>query len=127
MWVEYPFQVTFNTSLDLDWTPSLPLETFNCCEFDYSDGVYIVWRPEPATRLWRDVYVGQGKIKPRLSFHRWTKQGATAGDDYLRATWAPVAKADRSGVEAYLAQRLRPEQGNVWPKVAGISVNLPDI
>ena len=97
MWVEYPFQVTFNTSLDLDWTPSLPLETFNCCEFDYSDGVYIVWRPEPATRLWRDVYVGQGKIKPRLSFHRWTKQGATAGDDYLRATWAPVAKADRSG------------------------------
>lgn len=127
MWVEYPFQVTFNAPLYLDWTPGLPLETFNIAWNDFSPGVYIVWRPDPDTGLRRAVYVGQGIIKVRLSFHRRSKNEGTDGDDYLRATWAPVEKADRNGVEAYLAQRLRPEQGDVWPKVAGIPVNLPDL
>ena len=28
--------------------------------------------------------------------------------------------------EAFLAKCLRPEQGDVWPKVSGFLVNLPD-
>ena len=127
MWTTYNYQIGFDAPLELTWTPSMPLATFNFSGFDMSDGVYIIWRPEPDTGLWRAVYVGQGKIVSRLSFHRRTKLEATDGDDYLRATWAPVEKAVRNRVEAFLAQRLRPEQGDVWPRVTGILVNLPDI
>ena len=105
----------------------MPLETFNYVNFNFSDGVYIVWRPEPDTNLRRDVCVGQGIIKTRLGFHRRTKLEATEGEAYLRATWAVVEKAKRDGVEAFLAECLRPEQGDVWPTVAGIPVDLPDL
>ena len=94
---------------------------------DFADGVCIVWRPEPTTGLWRAVYVGQGIIKTRLSFHRRSKLEANDGDAYLRATWAGVEKSKRDGVEAFLARYLRPEQGDVWPSAAGILVNLPEL
>ena len=125
MWVTFSYQVSFDAPLDLDWTPSMPLETFNYTDFDYSDGVYIIWRPEPDTGLRRAVYVGQGKIKPRLGFHRRTKLEATDEEAYMRATWAPVDKAMRDRVETFLAEYLRPEQGIVWPKVSSVPVNLP--
>ena len=69
--------------------------------------------------------MGQGKVVPRLSFHRRTKLD-TDGEDYLRATWTSVEKAVRDRVEAFLAEYLRPEQGDVWPRVPSIPVNLPD-
>ena len=125
MWVTYSYQISFSPPLSLNWTPSMPLETFNYNNLDYSDGVYIVWRPEPDTNLRRAVYVGQGIIKTRLGFHRRTKLEATDGEGYLRATWAAVEKAKRDGVEAFLAECLRPEQGRAWPKVPGIPVYLP--
>ena len=127
MWITYNFQITFDAPLNLEWTPSMPLKTFNYVNFDFSDGVYIASRPEPDTKLWRAVYVGQGIIKTRLSFHRRAKLESTTGEAYLRATWAAVEKGKRDGVEAFLAQRLRPEQGDVWPEAAGITVNLPHI
>ena len=130
MWVTFDVQIGFDPPLNLDWTPSLPLVTFNYVGpgfSDFADGVYIVWRPEPTTGLWRAVYVGQGIIKTRLSFHRRTKLEATDGDAYLRATWAGVEKSKRDGVEAFLAEYLRPEQRDVWPNVANITVNLPEI
>ena len=40
-------QHSFDTQLDLDWTPSMPLASFNLAGFDMSDGVYVIWRPEP--------------------------------------------------------------------------------
>ena len=123
----YNYQIGFDAPLELTWTPSMPLATFNYTGFDMSDGVYIIWRPELDTELRRAVYVGQGKIVPRLSFHRRTKLEATDGDDYLRATWAQVEKSVRDRVEAFLAQYLRPEQGDVWPSAAGILVNLPEL
>ena len=126
MWITFSYQVSFDAPLYLDWTPSMPLATFNHAGFDMSDGVYVIWRPEPETNLQRAVYVGQGKIVPRLSFHRRTKPD-TDGDHYLRATWAPVGKEVRYRVESFLAQCLRPEQGDVWPRVPGIPVNLPEI
>ncbi len=126
MWVTYSYQTGFDAPLDLDWTPSMPLATFNLSGFDMSDGVYVIWRPESDTGLRRAVYVGQGKIVPRLGFHRRTKLEATEEDAYLRATWAPVEKAVRDGVEVFLAKCLRPEQGYVWPNVPGFLVNLPD-
>ena len=70
--------------------------------------------------------MGQGKFVPRLSFHRRTKLD-TDWEDYLRTTWAPMEKAERDRVEAFLAEYLRPEQGDVWPRVPGIPVNLPGI
>ena len=127
MWITYNYQTSFDAPLDLAWTPSMPLATFNYTGFDMSDGVYVIWRPDPETGLQRAVYVGQGKIVPRLSFHRRTKLEDTDGDDYLRATWAPVENAVRDRVEAFLAQCLRPEQGDVWPRVPGIPVILPDL
>ena len=126
MWMTFRYQISFDEPLYLDWTPSMDLAIFNLSGFDMSDGVYVIWRPDPDTNLQREVYVGQGKIVPRLSFHRRTKAN-TEAEDYLRASWAPVEKAVKDRVEAFLAQCLRPEQGNVWPKVPSIPVNLPDL
>ena len=51
MWVTYGYQVSFDAPFDLDWTPSMPLAIFNLSGFDMSDGVYVIWRPEPDTDL----------------------------------------------------------------------------
>ena len=53
--------------------------------------------------------------------------GASDGEAYLRATWAAVRKTERDGVEAFLAECSRPEQGDVWPNVANITVNLLEV
>ena len=36
MWIEFPYQATFNGPLHLNWTPSLPLDMFNIAWTDLS-------------------------------------------------------------------------------------------
>ena len=87
-------------------------------------GVYVIWHDGNPGRV---VYVGQGDpVSNRLSVHRNNsaivahKRAGT-----LRVTWASVPKAQRDGVERYLADTWRPLIGDAHPDVTPIAVNSP--
>ena len=92
-------------------------------------GVYIIWRRGVPSRRMRVLYVGKGNIRRRIRQHRhniraypWGREGD------LRVTWVLVgSKYDRSGVERFLADELKPRFGSKWPKVEPIPVNLPEL
>ena len=85
-------------------------------------GVYVIWHEGDPGRV---VYVGQGNIRDRLTFHRrnpevqkFAKLGA------LRVMWAAVPAHQVDGVERYLAEYLKPLIANVRPDAAPIAVKL---
>jgi hypothetical protein len=86
-------------------------------------GVYVIWHEGAPSRV---VRAGQGDIPTRLAVHR------NDGDvifysqfGRLRVTWAVVpTKADRDGIERYLANHYEPLIGDAWPDVVPIPVNL---
>jgi hypothetical protein len=91
-------------------------------------GVYLIWSENPDATSRAAVYVGQGKpIAECLARHRRemriTRHGA--GGRILRVTWARVSKEDRGGVEHYLADRLRPLEGDRWSDDLAVPVSLP--
>ncbi len=90
--------------------------------FDNMEGVYIIWHEgeSPAT-----VRVGQGVIKERLQDHREDDKVQAYDHFGLFVTWASVAEQHRDGIEAYLAQELKPKVGERFPDVTPIEVNLP--
>ena len=90
--------------------------------FDSMDGVYIIWHGgnDAAT-----VRVGQGHIKDRLRAHRRDSDIQFFADRGLYVTWASVPEGSRNGVEAYLANRLGPKVGDLFPDTEGIPVNSP--
>lgn len=90
--------------------------------FNTMNGVYIVWHggEKPAT-----VYVGQGDVRQRLTEHRTNPSIQRYTSLGLYVTWAAVAQRDRDGVEAFLAMKLRPNEGEQHPNVTPIDVNLP--
>ena len=99
-----------------------------------SRGVYVIYLPfeeDPA----RVLYVGKGFIRQRcVNIHkredsrfnqavRWMEFNKYD----LRVAWAEVeSEAVRRGVEAYLAEQLRPVAGKVWHNDYPIEVNLPE-
>ena len=85
-------------------------------------GVYIIWHggPNPHT-----VYVGQGDIKSRIQDHRLNTNIRNYGSLGLYVSWAIVAPSLRNGIEAYLADLLRPLVGTHHPITRHIVVNLP--
>jgi hypothetical protein len=87
-------------------------------------GVYVIWHTGSPGRV---VRVGQGDIAQRLGAHRddpAVTRYRTNGS--LLVTWAEVPKkADRDGIERYLANHYRPLVGDAWPDVTPIPVNLP--
>ncbi len=90
--------------------------------FDNLGGVYIIWHggTSPAT-----VRVGQGMIRDRLTAHRNDVAITKYRDQGLFVTWAKVPVDQRDGVERYLADRLQPEVGTVFPGATPVPVNLP--
>jgi len=90
--------------------------------FDNMEGVYIIWHggPKPAT-----VYVGRGVIRERLTEHRKNSQIQQFEPLGLFVTWARVAPEQQDGVEAFLAQRLKPSVTESSPNVTPIDINLP--
>ena len=87
------------------------------------EGVYIIWHGGKNPRV---VDVGQGIIADRLRAHRndekitkYSKRGT------LYVTWAKVAKADRDGVERYLADKWSPLAGRRYPQADPVEVNSP--
>ena len=93
-------------------------------------GVYVIWRrgvrPRGAMRV---LYVGQGNIRRRIRQHRHNIRVYPRGREAdLRVTWALVESEDeRSGIERYLANELRPRFGKYWPRVEPVAVNLPQL
>ncbi len=90
--------------------------------FDGAEGVYIIWHGGSKAET---VRVGQGIIRDRLRAHRNDEQVQAYAHLELYVTWAHVASAFRDGVEAYLAQKLRPKVGERFPNRQPIEVNLP--
>lgn len=96
-------------------------------------GVYVIYLPLEADPA-RVLYVGKGFIRQRcVNIHQGTDSRFNRAmkwmefDKYdLRVAWAEVeGEATRRGVEAYLAERLRPVAGRVWHNDYPIEVNLP--
>lgn len=104
--------------------------------FDNLEGVYVIWYWDrlrnPIT-----VRVGQGEIRDRVYAHRIdpdiqeyriVKQFPPRPLPEYRTlyfTWAEVSqKADRLGIERYLANTLKPLVGQ-YPNVYPITANLP--
>lgn len=84
-------------------------------------GVYVIWHDGNPGRI---VYVGQGDIKDRLTFHRTNpKVQKYAANGTLRVTWAVISALQVGGVERYLADTLNPLVGEAHPDVTPIAVN----
>ena len=101
-----------------------PFDTVNLSNVMVT-GVYIIWIPNG-----RIVRVGTGDIRDRLYSHRKdpaiTQHGSLQTP--LLVTWAAPANlswADLQGIERYLGNRLGPVEGQRFPDVAPIEVNLP--
>ncbi len=90
--------------------------------FDGLEGVYVIWYNGEEGEF---VRVGQGNIRERLLAHRTDSEIQRYAARGLYVTWAALAPRYHDGVEAYLAQRLRPLVGERFPNVTPISVNLP--
>ncbi len=90
--------------------------------FKNLEGVYIIWHGGQNARV---VYVGQGIIADRLATHREELRNSGYAVLGLFVTWAQVRREYRDGVERFLAEGLRPLQGQRYPEVMPIKVNLP--
>jgi hypothetical protein len=101
-----------------------PLATVNLDHphFNNMEGVYIIWHAGPKAAT---VYVGQGIIRERLASHRIDPRIQAYSNFGLYVTWASVSQAIRSGVEIFLANKLRPIVGENYPNVIPVAVDLP--
>jgi hypothetical protein len=91
-------------------------------------GAYVIWSEDADGAGKTAVYVGQGKpVAECLARHReQVKITRHEGDGrVLRATWARLRKEERGGVEHYLADTLRPLEGDRWSDDTPVRVNLP--
>ena len=89
---------------------------------DRGGGVYVIWHEGDPGKV---VRIGQGDIVSRLNAHRKDKEIlAYAKTGTLRVTWAVVPKAQRDGVERYLADYYGPLVGDAFPDAKPIAVNL---
>lgn len=86
------------------------------------NGVYIIWHSGPTP--WT-VYVGQGNIAERLGQHRRERGILQYSPLGLFVTWASVPWHSTDGIERYLADVLKPKEGQIHPNVPAIEVNLP--
>lgn len=86
-------------------------------------GVYFVWcEGNPST----NVRAGQGIIGARLTAHKADPDIMRhANNGTLRVTWAAVAAHQLDGVERYLGDMYQPIEGDRFPNVEPLVVNLP--
>jgi hypothetical protein len=91
-------------------------------------GVYVIWSEDADGSRKTAIYVGQGKpVAECLARHRdeATITRHERNGRVLRATWAKVRKEERGGAERYLADTLRPLEGDRWSSDSPVPVNLP--
>lgn len=97
------------------------------CECNFRDQ-YIIWKKgNTLLTPTHTVRVGQGNVSDRLQVHR-TDNAIIQHGPSLLATWAAVDhQSDRDGIERYLYEALQPLEGERFPDVVPIPVNLPDL
>lgn len=100
----------------------LAFETFNIASAGDDAGVYVIWYNGNPGRV---VRLGQGNVQDRLTKHRGDKQITAYSTRGLLVTWATVPKAQRDGVERWLADHYPPLVGDAFPDVQPIAVNAP--
>ena len=107
-------------SLTLDWKNEPP--------GPFAFGVYVIRKCVRQTGIpVATIYVGKGNIQDRLSVHIISRRiTAHRDEDYtLDYLWAMVDRQHVDGVERYLADQLKPLEGERHPDVPHIRVNLP--
>ena len=85
-------------------------------------GVYVIFH---SLHNPRTVRVGQGSIKDRIEAHRTDPEVQAYNYLGLYVTWAHIPANSLDGVEAFLAQHLRPLVGQNFPNALPVQVNLP--
>ena len=113
---------------DVVWARPGPDNWFRLLELNFSSiktiGVYTVWCYGPGVNY--TVRCGQGIVGARLTVHKndptITKH---ARNGTLLVTWAAVPAEFLDAVEGYLADRYRPVEGDRYPAVPRLAVNLP--
>jgi len=112
--------------MQLHWVKNTKQDWIDLARVDLSSvkttGVYVIWQ---GFRGGKVVRIGQGDIKARLTEHRQNYQIMRhAGSNGLLVTWASVNSLALDGVESYLAQQYSPIEGERFPDVVPIQVNL---
>jgi hypothetical protein len=91
-------------------------------------GVHVIWSEDADGSRKAALYVGQGKPvakclarhKDEATITQYERNGRV-----LCATWAKLRKEQRGGVARYLADTLRPLEGDRWSSDSPVPVNLP--
>jgi hypothetical protein len=111
--------VTWVKSTTDTWLPFETVNLDNVTEI----GLYVIWHG--GNNPWT-VRVGQGDIAARLYVHQSDQSVLKyKANGPLMVTWAAVPKkADRDGIERFLANHYGPLVGDAWPDVTPIPVNL---
>ena len=94
----------------------------NSSHLNHMIGVYVICYGGNNPRT---VRVGQGFIGDRLQAHRNDFQVQAYDHLGLYVTWASIPANSLNGVEAFLAQHLRPLVGQNFPNALPVQVNLP--
>ena len=114
------------STLTLQWVKSTTSSWLSFDNVDLSEvttkGVYIIWHQGQPGRV---VYIGQGDVAARIVAHRSEPEILAYKAKGLLVTWASVPKAQRDGVERYLANTWNPLVGDAHPDVEPIVVNSP--
>lgn len=86
-------------------------------------GVYVIWHGGDNPRA---VRVGQGDVAARLAEHKENNDIVRhQNKGKLYVTWASVSsQANRDGIERFLAEKYSPLEGERFPDVPAIAVNL---
>lgn len=115
------------SKLSLNWATKDNGDWYELNSYDFSKidtvGVYHIWcgGEQPYS-----VRPGQGKIGPRIEAHKGDlKIMSHERSGTLYVTWAEVPKQYLDQVERYLADQFGPVEGNRFPDVVPLEVNLP--
>ena len=88
----------------------------------HAEGIYAIWYKGNPGRV---VRIGKGNIAERLKQHRMDEEILAYASRKLYVTWAAVDRAERDGIERYLAEAYPPLVGERFPDVPPIRVNAP--
>jgi hypothetical protein len=113
--------------IKLTWAKQPNGDWYTLEGFDFSKittvGVYFIWcEGNPST----NVRPGQGIIGARITAHKADPKimrHKTTGT--MRVTWAAVPAHQLDRVERYLADMYQPIEGDRFPDVEPLAVNLP--
>lgn len=114
--------------LNLQWAKGPDDKWYTLDGWNFADiktiGVYNIWCVGAARNF--NVRTGQGIIGARVTVHKSdTNITRHRASGTLYVTWAEVPQQYLDRVERYLAERFGPVEGDRFPDVVPLVVNLP--